>query len=118
MFAALGIAAFLCFLLASRVSRAPLAIEWSKIALGLIAPLAAGGVCGYMAQRHDLIALLVLGVIGSGVIVVLGAVGDLLGIPRDHIGVPLEIVGVVIYCVPLVVVGGAFGGKLRSGRYA
>ena len=92
--------------------------QWSVVALGVLAPLLSGVVCGYLAQRHDFLAVLALGVIDSCVIVALGMVGDLLGISRDHIGALWEITAVVIFCVPLVIVGGAVGGKLRDSRYA
>lgn len=118
VFAVLAVACFLCFLLAPRGGRAQSFLEWSAIALGMLAPLASGGIHGYIAQRHELSGAVFLGVANSGIVLVLGAVGDRLGIPRDHIGMLWEIIGVAFFCIALAVVGGAIGGKLQSGRYA
>ena len=113
---AIGYALFMK-LIANVPATAPYA-QWSVVALGILAPLVSGVVCGYLAQRHDFLAVLALGVIDSCVIIALGMVGDLLGIPRDHIGALWEIASVIMFCVPLVIVGGALGGKLRDSRYA
>jgi len=118
VFVILAIAFALLAYLISSLPAASLYAQWPVAVLGILAPLASGAVCGYLAQRHDLLAVLALGVIDSCVMVALGAVGDHLGISRDHIGALWEIAGVVILCVPLVIVGGAAGGKLRDSRYA
>ena len=63
-------------------------------------------------------AVLAVDVVSSVLILLLGAVSDVLGIPRDHIGVVWEVASVFFYCVPVVLVRGAVGGKLRGSRYA
>lgn len=103
-------------LLASRADAS--FIAWPVAALVVLAPITSGGVCGYLARRHDLMAVSLVAAVAVCVVIALSAAGDLVGIPRDHVGASIEIVGVIVFFVPLVVFGGALGGKLRSSRYA
>ncbi|MFO1304961.1 MAG: hypothetical protein U1F54_14600 [Burkholderiales bacterium] len=109
------------FTIVTTIPDLPRPLDTIAFASWWAAPLAAGFICGYRARHRPVVALLVLGVIGAICVGTLNLAIGALGVPTDFGGataLPLVIGLSLLTIIPLVVVGGAVGAKVRDAKHA
>jgi hypothetical protein len=109
------------FALATVLREVPEPLGTLVLAAWWAAPLVSGFLCGYLVRRRQVLVLLTLGVVGAACLGGINLAAGALGISTDLGGLanlPWVVGLSLLTIIPLVVIGGAIGAKLRNASHA